>query len=162
MIHPMEVPMTPRTLVGLSLAAGLLILAGTACAPPRMAVAVHAEPGLEGWERAHPEAARDLGAWVREHPDAARQFFAWDGEHPERAHEFVTWSITHRDEGIRAFAERHRHWGTFDVIMRDHQPAANAFMGWTRHHPEAAEALMRHPGGLNWAGHHLYASFWRP
>ena len=69
--------MTPRTLVGLSLAAGLLILAGTACAPPRMAVAVHAEPGLEGWERAHPEAARDLGAWVREHPDAARQFFAW-------------------------------------------------------------------------------------
>jgi hypothetical protein len=45
--------------------------------------------------------------------------------------------------------------------MRDHQPAANAFMGWCRHHPEAAEKLMSHPGGLNWAGHHLYAAYWK-
>lgn len=146
--------------LSLILAGGLLILAGTACARPMPAA--HAQPGLEGWERAHPEASRELGAWVRQHPDAARVFFDWDAAHPERAHEFVTWTITHRGEGIRAFADTHRGWGQFDLIMRDHQPAANAFMGWSRHHPEAAEALMNHPGGLNWAGHHLYASNWRP
>jgi hypothetical protein len=150
--------MFPRKQLSLALASGLLILAGTACARP-----MHAQvaPGLEGWERTHPEASRELGAWVREHPDAARKFFEWDAAHPERAHAFVTWSITHKGEGIRAFAETHPGWEHFDVIMRDHQPAANAFMGWCRRHPEAAEALMSHPGGLNWAGHHLYATYWK-
>lgn len=143
-----------------TLAGGLLILAGTACARPVRAA--QSEPGLQGWERAHPEASRDLGAWVHEYPEAARRFFEWDAAHPERAHAFVTWSITHRAEGIRAFEETHRGWEHFDVIMRDHQAAANAFMGWCRRHPDAAEALMSHPGGLNWAGHHIYASQWKP
>ena len=152
--------MTSRKHLGLALAAGLLILAGTACARPM--VAAQSAPGLEGWERTHPEASRELGAWVHGHPDAARQFFEWDAAHPERAHAFVTWSITHPGEGIRAFAETHRGWEAFDVIMRDHQPAANTFMAWCRRRPEAAEALMNHPGGLNWAGHHIYASYWKP
>jgi hypothetical protein len=151
--------MQRRNLLNLTLDAGLVILAGTACARPMSAA--QSEPAMEGWERNHPEASRDLGAWVREHPDAARKFFDWDAAHTERAHEFVTWSIAHKGEGIRAFAETHRGWEHFDVIMRDHTPAANAFMGWCRHHPDAAEALMNHPGGLNWAGHHLYASFWK-
>jgi len=152
--------MISRKTLCLTLAGGLLFLAGTGCARP-----VHpaqSEASLEGWERNHPEASRDLGAWVHKHPEAARRFFEWDAAHPDRAHAFVTWSIKHRDEGIRAFAETHRGWEHFDLIMRDHQPAANAFMGWCRRHPEAAEALMHHPGGLNWAGHHIYASDWRP
>ena len=152
--------MSLKKYLGIALAGGLLILAGTACARPVRAA--QSEPGLQGWERAHPEASRDLGAWVHEYPEAARRFFEWDAAHPERAHAFVTWSITHRGEGIRAFEETHRGWEHFDVILRDHQPAANAFMGWCRRHPDAAEALMSHPGGLNWAGHHIYASQWKP
>jgi hypothetical protein len=35
-------------------------------------------------------------------------------------------------------------------------------MDWCRRHPEAAEALMSHPGGLDWAGRHIYASQWKP
>jgi len=31
---------------------------------------------------------------------------------------------------------------------------------WARHHPQAAETLMSHPGGLDWAGHHVYAGYW--
>ena len=151
--------MTPRKITSLTLAAGLLVLAGTACARPMQAA--QSEPGLEGWERNHPDASRDLGAWVRTHPDAAHKLFDWDAAHPERAHEFVTWSIAHPGEGIRAFAATHPDWGAFDDIARAHQPATNAFMGWARHYPDAAEALMRHPGGLSWAGHHIYATDWK-
>lgn len=140
--------------LSLALAGGLLALVGTACARPMYA---QASPGLEGWERNHPEASRDLGAWAREHRDAARKCFEWDAARPERSHAFVTWSIAHPNEGIRAFADTHRGWDRFDAIAREHQPALNAFMAWCRRHPKAAEALMSHPGGLAWAGHHLYA-----
>ena len=33
-------------------------------------------------------------------------------------------------------------------------------MAWCRRHPRAAEELMNHPRGLEWAGHHLYAEHW--
>lgn len=152
--------MSSRTLLNFALVGTLVVGAGVACAPP--AHAAHAPGGMEAWEHNHPEASRALGAWVREHPDAAKRFFEWDGHHTERAHEFVTWSIAHPHEGIRMFADMHRGWEGFDVIAREHVPAANAFMEWCRHFPEAAEALMNHPGGLEWAGHHLYGAYWHP
>jgi hypothetical protein len=152
--------MSRHPLLDCALAGGLLLAGGIACAPP--VSAAHAPAGLEGWERGYPMASQALGGWVRTHPEAARRFFEWDGHHTERAHAFVTWSIAHPNEGIRAFAAAHPGWPEFDLIAREHVPAANAFMGWCRRFPEAAEALMNHPGGLDWAGRHLYADAWRP
>ncbi len=123
-------------------------------------VALAEPPGLDMWSRNHPVASRELGGWVKGHPRAARLFFEWDGTHPERSHAFVTWAITHPAQPIRAFIATHPGWPTFDQIAASHRPAANAFMGWCRRHPRAAEALMNHPGGLRWAGDHLYAEYW--
>lgn len=147
--------MKHRTLFHLFLVSGALAIAGIACARPAVAAAP-APAGIEAWERNHPEAARELGGWARTHAEAARKFFTWDGRHHERAHEFVTWAINHPNEGIRAFADSHRGWEGFDDIALNHVPAANAFIAWCRRHPQAAEALMNHPAGLEWAGHHLY------
>ncbi len=118
-------------------------------------------PGLDMWSRNHPEASRELGNWVRNHPEAARMMFEWDGVHPERSKEFVTWAISRRGAPIQAFISTHRGWPTFDRIVSSHRPAANAFMGWCRRHPRAAEDLMYHSGGLRWAGDHLYAESWQ-
>lgn len=152
--------MTSRTLLNLSLLGSLLALTSFACARPAVVVAAPGPGGLEAWEHNHPEAARDLGVWVRTHPDAAKKFFAWDSHHPERSHAFVTWAIAHPGEGIPAFSATHPRWEHFDDIMLNHAPAANAFIGWCRRHPQAAEALMSHPGGLDWAGRHLYGASW--
>jgi len=120
-----------------------------------------AEPaGLEHWQHRHPEASRELGDWVRAHPNAAERFFTWDGQHPARAKAFVTWTIAHPRLGIDAFVVEHRGWPIFDDIVLHHRPGAEAFMDWTRRHPRAAEALMNHPGGLAWAGEHLYKGAW--
>ena len=120
-----------------------------------------AEPsGLDMWSKNHPEASRELGTWVRNHPEAARLFFEWDGTHPERSHEFVTWAIMNPGASIQAFISTHPGWPVFDTIVGSHRPAANTFMQWCRRHPRAAEALMSHPGGLRWAGDHLYAEHW--
>lgn len=118
------------------------------------------EEGIEQWSANHPEAARELGIWVQQHPQAAAVFFEWDGHHPERSREFVTWAITHPAQPIEAFVAGHPGWPYFDRIMEAHRPAAEAFMGWCRRHGPAAETLMRHPGGLLWAGNHLYAGAW--
>ena len=124
-------------------------------------VLAHAEPrGLEAWQRHHPEASRELGDWVRAHPAAAERFFTWDGRHPARAKAFVTWAIAYPRLGIDAFVLEHRGWPIFDEIALHHRPGAEAFLAWTRRHPRAAEALMNHPGGLEWAGKHLYADAW--
>jgi hypothetical protein len=120
-----------------------------------------AEPaGLESWQRHHPEASRELGDWVRAHPHAAPRFFAWDAEHPSRSKAFVLWSIANPAMDIEVFVREHRRWPIFDEIAEHHRPAANAFMDWARRHPRAAEALMNHPRGLDWAGRHLYAEYW--
>ncbi|HTN52548.1 MAG TPA: hypothetical protein VML50_09120 [Anaeromyxobacter sp.] len=120
-----------------------------------------AEPhGMEAWQHNHPEAARELGEWVRVHPAAAQLFFTWDGHHPERCREFVTWTIEHPRQNIDVFVMERRGWPVFDQIMEQHRPAAEAFMAWCRRHPRAAEALVSHPRGLEWAGHHLYAADW--
>jgi hypothetical protein len=116
--------------------------------------------GLESWSANHPQASRELGEWVKAHPQAAAKFFEWDGHHPERSKEFVTWTIYHPAENIDAFVIRHQGWRYFDQIMERHRPAAETFMSWCRRHPQAAEALVSHPRGLEWAGHHLYASYW--
>ena len=124
------------------------------------ALALAEPPGLERWSENHPQASRELGEWVREHPQAARIFFEWDGTHPERSKEFVTWAIAHPAQPIATFIATHPGWPRFDELASSHRPAANAFMGWCRRHPPAAEALMHHPGGLRWAGDHLYAEYW--
>lgn len=126
-------------------------------APPRPVVD---EDGLEGWERRHPEASRELGAWVKNHPEAAERFFDWDSRHAGAAKSFVGWAIRHPGDDIDVFALTHRGWEEFNWVMEHHRPAANAFMQWCRRHPEASERLMNHPGGLHWAGHHLYQSYW--
>ncbi len=117
-------------------------------------------PGIERWSRNHPVASQELGEWVKNHPDAAAKFFEWDGHHPERSREFVTWTIAHPLQGIDAFVVTHRGWPVFDVIMERHRPAAETFMAWSRRHPRAAEALMMHPRGLQWAGNHLWREHW--
>jgi hypothetical protein len=133
------------------------LIALTALLP---AIAFAEPPGLGMWQRNHPEASRELGGWVRNHPEAAERFFTWDGNHPERSKEFVTWTITHPGENIDVFVLAHRGWPVFDQIMERHRPAAEAFMAWCRRHPRAAEALMNHPRGLEWAGHNLYKDYW--
>jgi hypothetical protein len=134
-----------------------LLLAAAILLP---ALALAEPPGLDAWSKNHPEASRELGTWVRDHPEAARLFFEWDGTHPERSKEFVTWAITSPGAPIQAFISTHPGWPLFDRIVGSHRPAANAFLAWSRRHPRAAEALMNHPGGLRWAGDHLYAEYW--
>lgn len=118
------------------------------------------EAGIERWADRHPEASRELGAWVQAHPRAAARLFDWDGHHPERSSEFVTWTLSHPNLGSDAFVALHPGWPAFNVLAVQHRPATEAFMMWCRRRPRAAEALMRHPGGLFWAGHHLYQSYW--
>lgn len=135
-----------------------LLLALAVLAVP---LASRAEPrGMQAWQRNHPEASRELGEWVRSHPEAAERFFSWDGRHPERSREFVVWTVSHPADSIDVFVLSHRGWPAFDQIMERHRPAAQAFMAWSRRHPRAAEDLMRHPRGLEWAGHHLYQGDW--
>jgi len=131
----------------------VVLLGGCAHDPP-------ARAGMDQWSANHPQASQELGTWVQTHPEAAARFFEWDGHHPERAHELVTWSIYHPAQPIEGFVATHPGWQYFDQIALHHRPAADAFMAWCRRHAQAAEALMNHPGGLNWAGHHLYASSW--
>jgi len=127
---------------------------------PASALAGPPPAGIERWNHNHPEAAQELGEWVKNHPEAAAQFFEWDGHHPERSREFVTWTIRHPGDNIDVFVMSHRGWPYFDVIMEKHRPAAEAFMGWCRRRPRAAEALMMHPRGLEWAGNHLLKEYW--
>lgn len=136
------------------------IVAVCALALGASSVARAEPPGLERWQEHHREAARELGEWVRTHPEAAERFFDWDGHHTERSREFVWWAIEHPGEPIEAFTRTHRGWPEFDFIMERHRPASEAFLGWARRHPEAARELMNHPGGLEWAGHHLYKDYW--
>jgi hypothetical protein len=147
--------MMNKALLG-SLAGALLLAASFGCAHQQRG----GEASIEVWADRHPQASQDLGSWVQAHPPAARVFFEWDAAHPERAHEFVTWTITHPNQPIEGFVATHPNWGQFDDIALHHRAAADTFMAWCRRHQQAAEALMSHPGGLSWAGHHLYASSW--
>ncbi len=139
-----------------------LVILGCAATIPVTPVtaATPAETAIDRWADNHPQAASELGNWVKNHPQAAHKFFEWDGSHPERCRIFVTWAITHPAEGINAFASQHPRWQFFDEVMEHHRPAAQTFIQWCRRHPKAAEALMRHPRGLQWAGNHLYKSYW--
>jgi len=147
-------------------ASALLVVGTIACATPRPVPAPApmqsgAAEGMEMWSQNHPEASRELGEWVKRHPNAARLFFDWDGHHHDRAKHFVTWTIRHPRQNLDDFALEHNdRWDYLDQIMASHRPAANEFMAWCRQHHAAAEALMNHPGGLEWAGHHLYQDAW--
>jgi hypothetical protein len=143
----------PKRWIAVLFAASLAACAHSS--PPPSGAAV-----IERWADNHPEASHELGEWVQHHPAAARLFFEWDAEHPARSKEFVTWAINHPAKPLEAFTATHPGWAVFDTITETHRPAAEAFMGWCRRHPRAAEALMHHSRGLEWAGHHLYAASW--
>lgn len=138
-----------------------LLVAALSLAVLAPALARAEPPGLDLWSRNHARASRELGAWVQHHPQAARMIFEWDGTHPQRSREFVTWAVANPGAPVRAFLATHPGWPTFDRIAATHRPATNRFMGWCRRHPGAAEALVAHPGGLRWAGDHLYAERWQ-
>jgi hypothetical protein len=123
-------------------------------------LAFAADEPVERWSEHHPEASKALGLWVKAHPEAAAKFFDWDGHHPERSQEFVTWTIDHPSERVGKFVHMHADEPYLDELMRVHHDAAEEFMVWCRNHPEAARALMAHPKGLEWAGHHLYKEYW--
>ena len=123
-------------------------------------LAFAADEPVERWSENHPEASKTLGLWVKAHPEAAAKFFDWDGHHPERSQEFVTWTIEHPSERVGKFVHMHADEPYLDELMRVHHDAAEEFMVWCRNHPEAARALMAHPKGLEWAGHHLYKEYW--
>ncbi len=142
-----------RTLVALLLLVALPLPA-CAHAPPRPAAQ------LAGWDARHPIAARELGTWVRRHPIAARNFFEFDAHHPRAARRLCTWAIRHPMKPLQRFIVRHLGQPAFETILVTHRPAARALMGWCRRRPAAAEDLLAHPGGLWWAGNHLYASYW--
>jgi len=136
----------------------MLVAVAVAALVPALALAEPA--GLDRWSKNHPQASRALGEWVRGHPQAARLMFEWDGTHPERSKEFVAWAITYPAQPIETFIQTHPGWPKFDEIVSTHRPAANSFMAWCRRYPPAADALMHHPGGLRWAGDHLYSEYW--
>lgn len=143
----------------------LSLAAAVGCAAPRPVpappVQAAAAEGMEVWAQNHPEASRELGAWVKRHPRAAHRMFDWDGHHHDQAKHFVTWTIRHPKQNLDDFALEHGgRWEEFDAILEGHRPAALEFMTWCRQHGPAAEALMNHPGGLEWAGHHLYQDAW--
>lgn len=138
-----------RYCFGIMLAALLTVgAAGCAHHPSK------AEASIGRWNEHHPEAARDLCQWVGAYPDASRRLFEWESNHPERAHDFVTWAIHHPNQGVGAFVDAHPGWSNLDFLAETHRPGANAFLDWCRRHPRAAEALMNHPDGLQWASHH--------
>ena len=139
--------MTTRTMMAL---ASSVLLFGCA----------HGRASLERWAYYHPRASQELGAWVQTYPPAAARLFDWDAHHPERSREFVEWSIYNPYQPIEAFVTTHPGWSYFDDMVLHHRIGVDAFMAWCRRHPNPAMALMNHPGGLDWAGHHLYASSW--
>ena len=112
--------------------------------------------GLEKWADNHPRASQALGMWVKTYPDAAHYIFEWDGKHPERSQSLVTWSLTHPGENMKVFYNQHKNWPSLQVMMTTHKVATYEFLKWCNAYHEAARALMMHPGGLKWAGDHLY------
>jgi len=141
----MDLSGTQRSLL---FVAGCLLFATAGCAsshpPPPPPPSAHAT--IEGWERRHPAASQELGDWVRNHSQAAQSLFLWDSHHP--------------GANIDAFVASHPSWNDFNWILAHHRPAANSFMAWCRRHPGASRELMHYPGGLHWAGTHLYESYW--
>jgi hypothetical protein len=142
----------------------LIVLVGCGASSSQQQTAqpsrLNGEESIESWQQSHPEAAKELGDWVQRHPDAAAIFFDWDGHHPVHAHEFVTWTIQHPGQGIDHFVVAHPKWEYFDTISEQHRPAAEDFMSWIHRHNQAAERLMSHEHGLEWAGHHLFQAYW--
>ena len=140
----------------------LLMLLGCVATVPTPQVTVAPPPAvaIDRWADNHPKAASELGNWVKKHPQSAGKFFEWDGTHPDRSKMFVTWAITNPGEGIDVFVTQHPGWPYFYQLMENHRPAAQELINWSRRHPAAAEALMSHPRGLQWAGNHLYKTYW--
>ncbi|MGD0584482.1 MAG: hypothetical protein ABSA86_01725 [Oryzomonas sp.] len=142
------------------------LLAAQGCAtkaPPPPAPTAYFTPqevAIERWADNNPEAAAELGNWVKNHPQAARKFFDWDGTHPDQSKIFVFWAISHSRESIDVFLSQHHDWAYFNELIKQHRPAAKAFINWCRHHTQASDELINHPGGLQWAGNHLYKAFW--
>ncbi|HVM60052.1 MAG TPA: hypothetical protein VMV72_04230 [Verrucomicrobiae bacterium] len=115
---------------------------------------------MEKWSENHPDASKALGAWVKANPKAAARFFEWDANHPEKSQAFVMWTIDHPSDEVEKYVQDHHGEPLLDEILKKHRPAAVEFMAWCRNNADAARALMAHPKGLEWAGHHLYKEYW--
>lgn len=113
---------------------------------------------LQAWSGNHPAASQALGLWAHNHAPAAAWLFQWDGAHAYQSKELVGWLLARPGLGVPAFVETHPGWPEFNQFARGHQPALFTFFEWCRRFPAAAEALTNQPGGLEWAGHHLYAA----
>ena len=136
----------------------LLLLAAAACAPAVVVVPTPVLPPLEAWAQNHPAASQALGQWVHSHPPAASWLFEWDGRHPLMARDLVEWALVHPGGSVPAFAAEHPGWPEIDAFATAHVVAVHNFFEWCVHFPAAARALVAHPGGLRWAGHHLYGA----
>ncbi len=135
------------------------LLAAAACAPA-VVVAPTPMPPLEVWARNHSAASEALGFWVRNHPHSASWMFEWDAKQPGKAQALVEWTLAHPGEHVPAFASQHPAWPEFNQFAMAHLPAVHNFFEWCVRFPEAARSLVHHPGGLHWAGYHLYAAEW--
>jgi hypothetical protein len=119
-------------------------------------------PPIESWATTHTDAAQALRAWVHENPDAARNIFSFDTKRPARTKALVLWAVHHPSDDVMVFAGMHPGWEWFGATMSKYRAGADQFLAWARAHPQAAEELMGHPGGLRWVGDHLYAAEWHP
>lgn len=135
----------------------LVSLAATGCAPA-VVVAPTPLPPLDVWAQNHPAASQALGVWVHNHPPAASWMFEWDSVHEWKARELVEWALVHPGESVPVFVAQHPGWPEFDLFATGHLPAVHNFLEWCRRFPEASRLLVAHPGGLHWAGFHLYAA----
>ena len=123
---------------------------------PLCLVAAAAVP-LTEWKAHHPEAAQSLREWSRKDAQAARKVFAWDGLHPERTKALVDWARSNPRDDVLAFHTKHQDWPEFQELLDKHRDALNGFVAWVRQNPDAAESLMEHPRGLEWAGKNVVA-----
>ncbi|MHB8421128.1 MAG: hypothetical protein ACYDCL_23920 [Myxococcales bacterium] len=134
-------------------------LAALACAPA-VVVAPTPVPPLEVWAQNHSAASQALGLWVRNHSPAAAWMFGWDSRHPGKAEALVAWTLAHPGERVPVFVAQHPDWPEFNQFAMSHLPAVHNFFEWCLRFPAAARSLVAHPGGLHWAGDHLYGAEW--
>jgi len=121
-----------------------------------------AEPtGLDHWQSKHPNASPSLGEWVKRYPDPAKLFFDWAGQHNDHAKEFVLWTTRNPRKPLENFIQHHPHMDYFQQMTKDNRPAFDAFMGWCRRYPEAANAIMTHTEGMQWISKHMSEAVFR-
>jgi hypothetical protein len=113
---------------------------------------------VDAWASRFPDAQRELRAWVKSYPETAERIFEWDDTETAQVKVLVEWAITHPYESIYAFLLNKHEWGQLHTILEAQQrEGLDAFLGWCRRAPQAADELVAHPRGLAWSGEHLFS-----